>query len=117
RSLFPAHPGTGVDLHCGVLVRAGGPFGDRFLRPEVMARGEDRADATENDDADLVVALGCEERVVEFDEQPAILGVASPRPVEHDPSDQTFVERLIRDVPVISHGNTFLRNLEATSRV
>ena len=48
----------------------------------------------EDHDPDLVVGLGRQEGIVQLDEQPAILGVASVRPVQHDASDLPFVEGL-----------------------
>ena len=59
-----------------------------------MSGGEHRARAAEDHHPDLVVLLGVEERVVEFDEQPSVLCVACVRPVQHDPRDPAGVERL-----------------------
>ena len=52
---------------------------DRRLGAHVVAGGEHRPGAAEDDDAHLVVGLGAQEGVVELDEQAAVLGVARAR--------------------------------------
>ena len=69
-----------------------------------MARGEERTGAAEDHDADLVVGLGLEERVVEVDEEPPALRVPALGTVQHDPGDRAVVQRLVGDVLVLPHG-------------
>ena len=52
-----------------------------LLGAHVVAGREEGAGAAEDHDADLVVGLGLEERVVELDEQPPVLRVATLRAV------------------------------------
>ena len=58
--------------------------------------------AAEDHHAHGVVGLGPQERVVELDEQPAVLRVPRLGPVQHDPRDRAVVERLVGDVLVAS---------------
>ncbi len=74
-----------------------------LLGAHVVAGREEWARAAEDHDADLVVGLGLEERVVEVDEELPALRVATLRAVQHDPSDRAFVQRLVRDVLVVPH--------------
>ena len=60
-----------------------------------MAGREHGAGAAEDDDAHGVVGLGAQERVVEFDEHPPVLGVARVGPVEHDAGDLAVVDGLV----------------------
>jgi len=52
---------------------------------------EDWASASENHDAHLVIGFGPQERVVQLDEQAAILRVSALLPVEHDPRNTPIV--------------------------
>ena len=93
--------GAAVDRPCRVLV---GPrhvllAADRAA--EVVARREHRAVAPEDHDADGVVGLGPQERVVELDEHAAVLRVPGVDAVEHDPRDRAVVERLVGDELVL----------------
>ena len=51
--------------------------------------------------ANLVVGLGTQERLVQLDEQAAVLGVAGVGPVEHDARDAAVVELFVGDEAVI----------------
>jgi hypothetical protein len=68
-----------------------------------VARREHGPGAAEDDDADLVVGLGAQERVVELDEHPAVLGVARLGPVQQDACDLPVVERLVDEELLVGH--------------
>src|SRR3546814_18543201 len=59
-----------------------------------------------DDDADLVVGLGLQERVVQLDEHPAVLRVAGLRPVQHDAGHAALGEDLVGDELVVAHDVT-----------
>ena len=52
-------------------------------------------------EADLVIGLGAQERLVQLDEQTAVLSVAGVGPVEHDARDAAVIELFIGDEAVI----------------
>ena len=60
-------------------------------------------DAAEDHDPDRVVGLGTQERVVELDEEAAILRVARLGTVQHDPRDPALVEGLVGDELGVDH--------------
>ena len=97
---FGAGPGATMDAVGGVLCRAGRPLRHGLRRAHVVARREDRSGRGQDHDAHGVIGLGRGERVVEFDQQAAVLSVLSLRPVEGDARDRSFVERLVRDEAV-----------------
>ena len=68
-----------------------------------MPGGEHRAHAAQDDDPDLVVGLGPQQRVVQLHEQPAVLRVPGFRSVQHDPGDQPVVDRLVEHESVVGH--------------
>ena len=76
-----------------------------------MAGGKHLSDAAENHDSDRVVGLGTQERVVELDEEAAILRVARLRTVQHDPCDPALVDGLVGDELGVDHDD-LLRRLE-----
>ncbi len=94
-----ADPGGAVHLVRGVV----GVVLERRLRAHVVARREHRARSPEDHDAARVVLLGPLERLVELDQQAAVLGVAGLRPVEEDPYDRPVVVGLVLEVLVVAH--------------
>jgi hypothetical protein len=52
----------------------------------------------EDHNTNLIVGLGAKKGLVQFDQEPAVLGVSRLGSVQHDPSDPTLVEQLIADV-------------------
>ena len=104
------HPGLGplaggaVDRGRVVLIGPGGMLGGGLLRAHVVARGEERADPTEDDHSHPIVLLGPVEGLVELDQQAAVLGVAGPGAVEHDPHHRAVIEFLVGDVLAVLCG-------------
>ncbi len=80
-----------------------------------MPGGEDRAVSGEDHHAHVVVGLGAQERVGEFDEEPTVLGIAVLDAVENDAGDGALVVGLVLQVLVFGgcpgiggHGESFL---------
>ena len=80
-----------------------------------MAGREHRSDAAEDHDTNRVVGLGAQERLVELDEESAVLRVARLRTVQHDPSDSAFVDGLVGDELGVDHDNVLRRPVRARS--
>ena len=70
-----------------------------------MTGGEDRAAAAEDHDPAAVVGLGAHERVVQLDEQAAVLSVPCLGAIEEDPDDGAIVVGLVLQELVVGHGS------------
>ena len=99
-----------------MLGRAGRALLEGGVRPEIMTGGEVLAARGENDDPHVVVGLGLAERVVELDQQRAVLSIVFSRPVQPDPRDPALVKGLVRHqfgtgaVDGVAAGNFGLRH-------
>jgi hypothetical protein len=79
------------------LVRALLAVGDLFGRAQVVSRRKVVSFAAEDYDANILIARGSIECVVQFLEEDAALGVAVPRPVQGDSRDMVVeVVRMLR---------------------
>ena len=112
---FGGLPSAAVDLARRVLLGPGKELAALHVRAHVVAGGEHLSDTAEDHDAHRVVLFGSRERVVELDEESAILRVARLGAVEHDPRDPAVVDRFVGDELSVDQGDPLRRRKRAQS--
>jgi hypothetical protein len=103
RALLRAGPGPAVPGVGLVLAGPGRAFGHRVARPEIVPGREHRPGPAQDHHPHLVVGLGRQHRVTEFDQQASVLRVPGGRAVQHDARDRSLVQQFVRQVLVGGH--------------